>query len=120
MVSGTEPSRTKRYGIGALLAAFGAIAAVAFSAVSASDAVLISQRNRTFSPDAVQITRGTVVRVVNDDKVTHHVYVDAPNMHFDSGEEPIGASVELRFDQPGTYDVQCAIHPTMHLYVTVK
>jgi plastocyanin len=52
--------------------------------------------------------------------VTHHVYVDSPTMKFDSGEQPIGATVDLRFDEKGTFLVRCAIHPTMRLAVTVK
>lgn len=80
----------------------------------------VSQRNRQFSPDVLTIKVGTVLHIENDDNVTHHVYVDQPGMHFDSGEQPVGTTVDLRFDHPGTYDVQCAIHPTMHLLVKVQ
>jgi plastocyanin len=60
-----------------------------------------------------------VVRIVNDDKVTHHIYVDTPDMRFDSGEQPVGKNVDLVFDRTGAFPVQCAIHPTMHLEVVV-
>lgn len=86
----------------------------------AGDPVTVSQRNRKFSPDMVQVAPGTVVQIVNDDRVTHHIFVDSPGLKFDSGEQPIGKTIELKFDQPGIYDVYCAIHPTMHLTVTVK
>ncbi|MDE2228943.1 MAG: cupredoxin domain-containing protein [Alphaproteobacteria bacterium] len=82
--------------------------------------VIVSQRNRHFHPDTLIIARGTVVHVINDDRVTHHVYVDSATMKFDSGEQPVGTTVDLEFDHPGTYQVLCAIHPTMHLVVTVK
>jgi plastocyanin len=40
-------------------------------------------------------------------------------MKFDSGEQAVGKEVTLRFDHEGTFAVRCAIHPTMHLDVTV-
>src|SRR5258707_1201185 len=58
-------------------------------AAAAADTVTISQRNRKFSPDQVSVARGSVLHVVNDDRVTHHVQVDGPGMAFDSGEQPI-------------------------------
>ena len=82
--------------------------------------ITVIQRNREFHPDTLTIARGTVVHVLNEDRFTHHVYVKSPAMHFDSGEDPVGTSVNVEFDHPGTFDVQCAIHPTMHLWVTVK
>jgi len=82
--------------------------------------VVVSQHDRHFYPDRLTIVRGTVVHITNNDRFTHHVYVKSPLMNFDSGEEPVGTSVNLEFDHSGTYDVQCAIHPTMHLWVTVK
>jgi len=96
------------------------VAVVALPVALAADALTVSQHNRTFSPDQLQLARGSTVKIVNDDKVTHHVYVDAPGMKFDSGAQSVGSSVELRFDAAGTFDVLCAIHPTMHLQVTVK
>jgi plastocyanin len=108
------------YGLGALAAALVIIAAVAASAVSAADAIVVSQRNRTFNPDQLTIERGGVIHIINDDRVTHHVYVEASGMSFDSGEQPIGTTVDLRFDKAGRFDVLCAIHPTMRLRVTVK
>jgi plastocyanin len=88
--------------------------------VLAGDAVTVSQHNRRFSPDAVRIERGSLVHIVNDDKVTHHIFVNAPGMKFDSGEQPIGTTVDVLFDNAGTFPVTCAIHPTMRLTVTVE
>jgi plastocyanin len=93
--------------------------AAATSAALATD-VVVSQRNRHFSPDHLTIAAGSVVRVMNDDRVTHHIYVDSPGLAFDSGEQPVGKSIELRFDRSGAFLVRCAIHPTMRLDVTVE
>ena len=98
--------------------------AVFFAAVvslaNATAPITVSQRNRHFNPDTLTIAVGGVVHIVNDDRVTHHVYVDSPTMKFDSGEQPVGTTVDLEFDHAGTYHVLCAIHPTMHLLVTAK
>lgn len=92
----------------------------AASAALAADVVVVSQRNRHFSPDHLTVAVGTVLRVMNDDRVTHHIYVDAPDLAFDSGEQPVGKSIELKFDRSGRFLIRCAIHPTMRLDVTVE
>jgi plastocyanin len=90
------------------------------SAALAADTVNVSQQNRKFTPDVIQVARGTTVHIVNDDKVTHHIYIDSPTMKFDSGEQPVGKSVDVVFDRDGSFTVRCAIHPTMRLAVTVQ
>jgi len=82
--------------------------------------VNVSQKNRKFAPEELQLAAGTTVHIVNDDNVTHHIYVDTPTMKFDSGEQPVGSTVDLVFDKQGTFTVLCAIHPTMHLKVAVQ
>ena len=103
-----------------LIFATAAALALAMPLVLAEDGVRVSQQNRTFMPDKLTIAQGTTVHVANDDDVTHHLYVDSPKMKFDSGEQPIGSTVDLRFDADGTFTVRCAIHPTMKLNVTVQ
>jgi plastocyanin len=93
---------------------------VAVSAASlAADTASVSQRGRKFSPDTLVITPGTAVQIANDDRVSHHIYIDQPDMKFDSGEQSVGNAVTLTFDHEGHFAVRCAIHPTMHLDVTV-
>jgi cytochrome c peroxidase len=85
----------------------------------AADTVTVSQHGRRFTPDTLRVTPGTPVKIENDDRVSHHVYVDQPDMKFDSGEQSVGNAVTLQFDRTGTFAVRCAIHPTMRLDVTV-
>jgi plastocyanin len=94
--------------------------ALGVPSVLAAGTVVVSQHNRRFNPDVLAIAKGETILVVNDDRVTHHVYVDAPDMSYDSGEMPVGASLTLRFNHDGTFPVRCAIHPTMRLDVTVR
>jgi cytochrome c peroxidase len=100
------------------LVAMTVLTAVSATCVAA-DTETVSQRGRRFTPDAMQVTTGTSVKIENDDRVTHHVYVDQPDMKFDSGEQSVGNAVSLQFDRAGTFVVRCAIHPTMRLDVTV-
>jgi plastocyanin len=89
------------------------------AASMAADTVAVSQRGRRFTPDTLLVPPGTVVHIANDDRVTHHVYIDQSDMKFDSGEQSVGNAVTLKFDKEGRFAVRCAIHPTMHLDVTV-
>jgi cytochrome c peroxidase len=86
----------------------------------AADLAVVSQRNRHFHPDHLTVAVGTTVRVMNDDQVTHHLYIDSPDMPFDSGEQSVGMTIDLHFDKAGRFLVRCAIHPTMRLDVDVK
>jgi plastocyanin len=99
------------------------IAVAAMVAVSAAclaaDTATVSQRGRKFNPDTLRVAPGTTVRIANDDRVTHHVYVDQSEMKFDSGEQAVGNEVTLLFDREGHFAVRCAIHPTMHLDIDV-
>ena len=93
--------------------------ALTVAVVGAATAPVISQRGRVFEPREISIPVGAVVRVDNDDDVLHHVYVESPNFSFDSGEQPPGKQVAIRFTERGTFDVQCEIHPKMRLRVRV-
>ena len=81
---------------------------------------VISQVGKTFTPGEITIARGAVLRIANDDRVLHHVYVESEAFNFDSGEQPPGKTVELRFPSDGRFDVLCAIHPKMKLTVNVR
>jgi plastocyanin len=102
-----------------MIAVLGVFAAFAGSA-AAEEPVRIFQKGKTFHPDHVEIAVGTTVYIENDDRVLHHVYIEHPNLNFDSGEQPPGRRVEITFDKPGTYHVGCDIHPKMHLEIVVR
>jgi len=107
--------RSQAVVLGCLLAGIFGVATL-----HADDATVISQRSRMFAPPAITIPRGSKLHIVNDDNITHHVYIDSPEMSFDSGEQAIGETADISFTRPGSFRVRCAIHPTMHLQVTVK
>lgn len=75
-------------------------------------------------PADMTVAAGTTVTFVNHDAGAHTVTegtdgVAAPDAAFDE-EVPAGGMVEIVFDEPGTYDVTCLIHPTMNMVITVE
>ena len=80
----------------------------------------ISQKNKSFDPDAVAIQAGETILLHNDDSRTHNIRVFHPKMDYNSGGQDPGEDVRLTFDDPGTYYVTCGIHPEMELQVTVR
>ncbi len=98
-----------------------AVSAGGIAALRAARTVEVSQKDRMFQPGALLLDRGDVVEMVNDDApLLHHAYVSTPEFSFDSGEQLPGTRTAIRFTVPGTFTVRCAIHPKMHLYVTVR
>ncbi len=104
------------------LAAFGAVLASALGAWAAWAAVpVVTQANRRFQPQQIEVARGGTIRFVNDDgQLLHHVYSTSPSFDFDSGEQEPGKAIEARFPVAGTFTVLCGIHPKMRLVVTVR
>ncbi len=87
---------------------------------SSPQEVVVSQRDRAFSQHAVQIPRGGSIRFDNDDDFDHQVFVQSPGMSYESDEQAPGQAIRVTFPKAGSYDVQCHIHPKMHLHVDVK
>ena len=82
---------------------------------------IVSQKNRTFLPDTLSLTKGEVVTIVNDDSdLLHHAYVDSPTFSFDSGDQEPGSRTPITFSEKGVFQVLCGIHPKMKLVVRVN
>jgi len=98
-----------------------AVLALGIVALRAARELQVSQKGRAFQPGVLVLDRGDLVEILNDDApLLHHAYVSTPEFSFDSGEQLPGNHTEVRFTVPGTFTVRCAIHPKMHLYVTVR
>ena len=59
-----------------------------------------------FEPKVIEIDAGQTVTWTNDDNFTHTVEVEGQDDH----EVEPGESVEITFDEPGTYDYVCTLH----------
>jgi plastocyanin len=72
-----------------------------------------------FSPAAIQVAAGTkVTRAFQNGPVPHNVKGDG----WDSGQPQQSGTFARTFQQPGTYDYACTLHPSMtgRVLVTAK
>lgn len=83
-----------------------------------ADAV-VSVTDFSFEPDEVTAGVGDLVEWTNEGEVKHTVTAD--DDLFDSGELEPEESFAFTFDDPGTYEYRCSLHPDeMRGTVTVE
>lgn len=74
-----------------------------------------------FLPDELTVDPGTTVEFVNDDPFAHTVTSrEGGPVAFDSGDLGQDEAFERTFEEPGTYEYFCEIHPTMRASVVVE
>jgi plastocyanin len=74
--------------------------------------------NFTFSPTPVKVTVGTIVTWVNHDDIPHSIVCPALKVH--SHALDTDDKFDYKFEQAGTYDYLCGIHPHMRGQVMVE
>lgn len=79
----------------------------------------LSQRNQQFAPTMLVVPVGAEVRVVNEDKVRHHVYSFSPAKRFELKLFGRDETHVVKFDKPGAVALGCNIHDNMVAYVKV-
>ena len=72
-------------------------------------------KNMSFSPQSVNIDKGTAITWTNNDTVTHTVTGDG----FDRTLKP-GETFSYTFNDAGIYNYHCLVHPSMKGVITVK
>jgi plastocyanin len=80
---------------------------------------VVTQKDKQFSSAALTVAKGDSVVFRNEDGVVHNVFSSDPNFKFNLRAQAPGTTNAVAFDTPGTVQVRCAIHPTMHMAVTV-
>ena len=88
-------------------------------------ALHILQRNQQFifqdaETNHVDAQVGQLVEFHNRDDRAHNIYSATPEMPFDLGAFQPDEVRSVTFSAAGDYDIECAIHPTMQLKITVK
>ncbi len=89
------------------------------SAAAAAADHVVHQKGRMFSMSEMTVARGEPVVFLNDDNVPHNIMSTTPDNAFDLGTQVPGSATPVTFDKAGTVAVICAIHPRMHLTITV-
>lgn len=86
-----------------------------------SGTVAVSMKNTLFVPMDVKVKAGGTIRWTNDDSFAHTVTkTSGPGPRFDSGTVNGGGTFERKFDQAGTLDYVCKIHPNQTGSITVE
>lgn len=81
----------------------------------------IDQRGIRFSRSDIEVKVGDILHFHNHDDVTHNIMViDADDEPEDQGLQKPGEVITTHFDEAGTFQVRCAIHPKMKMTVTVN
>jgi plastocyanin len=75
----------------------------------------VNIENNAFNPSFVQIPDGSTVKWINLDSIPH----EPKGNVFDSGPLNQNGVFEYTFNQTGTYNYTCAIHPSMQGTITV-
>jgi plastocyanin len=74
--------------------------------------------------DDITVASGTTVTFNNEDSLPHTVTegTDGTAVEGAAFDEEVaaGASVDVTFDEAGSFDVTCKIHPSMSMTVTVE
>lgn len=85
---------------------------------AAEKSSVISISGNKFNPAELTVDVGTTVTWSNSDSTTHTV--TASGGAFSSGNLKSGQNFGYTFNEPGTFDYGCTIHPDMKGKVVVK
>lgn len=86
----------------------------------AGTAEVTIERSR-YDPEEVRVAPGTTVTFTNLDAAAHTVTADEDSaLAFDSGDMGQGDEFAESFDEPGTYEYFCTVHPTMRASIVVE
>lgn len=80
------------------------------------DAV-ITQKQQTFLPHVLPITRGSTVYFLNEDEYFHSIYSLKPGSRFNIGRRPPGSPYALPIKKRGIIKLNCDIHPHMEAFI---
>lgn len=96
---------------------------VSISVMAAEHVVL--QKGKAFVEngsvvESLTLAVGDSIRFVNEDPFFHNIFSLSDLSTFDLGSFPKGDSRTVIFDEAGSMEVECAIHPEMYMEVTIQ
>lgn len=81
-----------------------------------AEANTITIKNFAFSPDTLTVKQGAKVTWVNQDSAPHKIKSDT----FNSSNLNQGDQFEFTFNNKGSFDYSCSIHPSMTGKIVVE
>ncbi|MDO8339094.1 MAG: cupredoxin family copper-binding protein [Candidatus Burarchaeum sp.] len=82
----------------------------------AASTAVVSIKNFAFDPAELTVAKGTKVTWTNEDAAPHRLDFDA----FSSENLNTGQTYEFTFNDAGTFDYICGLHPTMKGKIIVQ
>ena len=79
--------------------------------------VYITQKEESFLPKVVAVTKGSTVYILNEDNQYHNVYSRTPKASFNIGRRPPGHSYPQKINKVGVVRLFCDIHEQMQGYI---
>ena len=79
------------------------------SPASSVDSNAVNIQNFAFNPGTMTVKKGTTVTWANNDSAQHQI----KSTTFNSSQLSKGQSFSFTFNDAGTFDYSCAIHPSM-------
>lgn len=89
----------------------------AVEVVSGTSADTVVTMQNTQFQSSPQVSAGDIVKFVNQDSYAHTVTFNGEGI---DQNVPGGGSVTVRFNDAGTYDIVCTLHPGMETTVTAQ
>ena len=80
----------------------------------------VSLAGFAFSPSELTIQAGTTVTFTDTGGHTVTEGTDGEAVDDPIVDEQGGSDIEVTFDEPGTYNITCKIHPDMNMTITVE
>ena len=80
----------------------------------------VSMANTQFTPSSLTIPAGTTVTFTDTSGHTVTEGTDGEAVDDPIVDEEGGSDIDVTFDEPGTYNITCEIHPTMNMTITVE
>ena len=96
----------------------GVVVLISARAMAADQGPKVTIDNFTFSPSPLTVKAGTTVTWANQDDMPHSVVI--PTLKLKSPAMDTDGTFSHTFDQPGTFDYVCGLHPFMHGQVVVQ
>jgi plastocyanin len=87
---------------------------------SSGGGVTVSLAGFAFSPSELSIPAGTTVTFTDTANHTVTEGTDGEAVDDPIVDEDGGSDIEVTFDEPGTYNITCKIHPDMNMTITVE
>lgn len=91
---------------------------------ASADDVRVRLESSNFDPSELSISAGTTVLFLNADSYAHTVSEGTGGQ---AADDPIvdrevaeNRTVRVTFEEPGTYEITCRLHPSMQMTITVE